>query len=121
MWHSSVESPIMLRNRDGGPLWAEPMKAASEPSLLGERLRPLKQLAMNSRLSKRTVSSREKPPHDRCSSSVAMASIDEGTIGTSKGKACCKSLFLPRQLLVFSAPTIYRMVKIARSSSEVVL
>jgi hypothetical protein len=34
-------------------------------------------------------------------------SIDEGTIETFKGKACCKSLFLTRQLLLFSALANY--------------
>jgi hypothetical protein len=43
MLNSSVESPIMARSGDGALLWVEPMIAASEPSLLGERLRPPKQ------------------------------------------------------------------------------
>jgi hypothetical protein len=56
VWKSSAESPIMAWNRNGGPLWVEPMMAASEPSLLGERLRPPKQTAINSRLRKQMVS-----------------------------------------------------------------
>jgi hypothetical protein len=36
---------------------------------------------MNSRLPKKIVSPREKPPHDRCSSSAATTSADDGTIG----------------------------------------
>jgi hypothetical protein len=52
VWNSSVESLIMARNGDRGLLWVEPMKAASEPSPLGERLRPPKQSVMNLRLPK---------------------------------------------------------------------
>jgi hypothetical protein len=33
------------------------------------------------------ISLREKPPHDKRSPSVAMMSADDGTIGTSRGKA----------------------------------
>jgi hypothetical protein len=66
----AVESSIMARNGDGGPLRVEPMKAAPESYLLGERLRPLKQSTMNSRLPKRMVSPREKPLHVRRSPSV---------------------------------------------------
>jgi hypothetical protein len=42
----------MAYNRDGGPLLVEPMKAAPESFLLGERLRPPKQSTMNSMLLK---------------------------------------------------------------------
>jgi hypothetical protein len=42
-------------------------------------------------------------------------------IETSKGRARCKSPYLVHQLLVFSAPANYGVVKIARFSSEVVL
>jgi hypothetical protein len=51
-WNSSVESSIMARNGDGGPPQVEPTRVASESLPLGERLRPLKRLAMNSRLHK---------------------------------------------------------------------
>jgi hypothetical protein len=67
----------MARSRDGGLVWVEPMKAAPESFLLGERLRPPKQSAMNSRLSKRTVLLREKPLHVKHSPSAEMASADE--------------------------------------------
>jgi hypothetical protein len=50
-----------------------------------------------------------------------MVGANEGTIETSRGKARCKSHFLAHQLLVFFVPTIYRVVKIACSNSEVVL
>jgi hypothetical protein len=49
-----------------------------------------------------------------------MMITDEGTIGTSRGKAHYKSPFLPRQLLVFFAPARYMVVKIARSYFKVV-
>jgi hypothetical protein len=84
--NSSVEFPIMACSGDGGPLWVEPMKVASEPSPLGERLRPLKQSAMNSRLPKQIVLPREKPPHDRHSPSAAMASMYEGPSEHPEGK-----------------------------------
>jgi hypothetical protein len=42
----------MARSGDGGPQWVEPMKAMPESFLMGERLKPLKQSAMNSRLPK---------------------------------------------------------------------
>jgi hypothetical protein len=91
----------MARSRHGGPLWVEPVVTASKPSPLGERLRPLKQSVMNSRLPKQMVSLMEKPPHDRHSTSAAMASTDEGTIGTSRGKEHRKYPFLACQLSVF--------------------
>jgi hypothetical protein len=87
------------------------MAQTSEPSLLGERLRSLKQSMMNSRLLMRMVLPRQKPL------SIVTASVDEGTIRTSKGKAP-----LP------GAPTVSvlctsknKVVKITCSSSEVVL
>jgi hypothetical protein len=104
MWNSSVESPIMAHSRDGGPPRAEPMMMAFEPSPMGERLRPPKRSAMNSRLLKRMVSPREKPPLDRRSSPATTMSMDDGTIRTSRGKARCKSSFLACQLSVFFAP-----------------
>jgi hypothetical protein len=58
MGNPSVESSIMARSEDGDPLRVEPMRTASESLPLGERLRLLKRLAMNSRLSKQTVSPR---------------------------------------------------------------
>jgi hypothetical protein len=36
--NSSVESSVLARSGDGGPLWVEPMKAAPESFLMGERL-----------------------------------------------------------------------------------
>jgi hypothetical protein len=121
MWNSLVESPIMAPSGDDGQLWVEPMMMASEPSPLGERLRPLKHSAMNLRLPKRMVWMREKQSHDRCSLSAATKSTDEGTIEISRGKERCKSPFLVHQLSVFVAPIGYRVVKIMCSSSKVVL
>jgi hypothetical protein len=94
----------MAHGRDGGPLWDETMMAASELSLLGERLRPPKQSTMNSRLPKRMVSPWEKSSHDRRSLLAVTVSVDDGTIGTSRGKARYKSPYLARQLSLFSAP-----------------
>jgi hypothetical protein len=62
---------VMARCGDGGPPWVESMAMASELSQVQERLRPPKRSAMNSRLPKRIILPREKPPHDRRSSSVA--------------------------------------------------
>jgi hypothetical protein len=67
----------MAHNRVGGPLRGEPMKVELKSFLLGERLRPVKQSAMNSRLPKRMVLLREKPPHVKHSPSVEMVSADE--------------------------------------------
>jgi hypothetical protein len=50
VWNSSVESPIMSHSGVYGLLWVEPMTVASEPSLLGERLRPPKLSTMDLRL-----------------------------------------------------------------------
>jgi hypothetical protein len=63
-----------MAHSDGDPLWVVPMKMVPKSLHLGERLRPLKQSAMNSRLPKRTVSPREKPPHVKWSPSMAAAS-----------------------------------------------
>jgi hypothetical protein len=40
VWNTAVESSIMARRRDGGPLWVESIKAMPESLLLGERLTP---------------------------------------------------------------------------------
>jgi hypothetical protein len=76
---------------------------------------------MNSKLPRRTVSPRGKPLHVSHSLSAGMMIIDEGTIGMSRGKACCKPSYLVCQLSVFYAPVRYRVVKITHSSSKVVL
>jgi hypothetical protein len=105
MWNSLVESPVMACSEDSGPQRVEPMAAAFETSIRGERFRPPKKSAMNSRLPNRMVSPREKPSHDRHSTSVVMVIADEGTIRTSGRKARYKSPFLARQLSVFSTPS----------------
>jgi hypothetical protein len=105
MWNSLAQSPVMAHSGDGGPPWVEPMMMASELSPTGERMKPPKQLVMNSRLPKRMVSPREKPPHDRRSPSVATVSADDGTIRMSRGQAHYKSPYLTHQLSVFFAPT----------------
>jgi hypothetical protein len=50
-----------------------------------------------------------------------MSGADEGTIGTYRGKARCKSPYLLCHMSVFFTPTRYKEVKIACSSFEVVL
>jgi hypothetical protein len=57
----------------------------------------------------------------RCSPLAVTGITDEGTIRTSRGKACYKSPYLARQLLVFFASVRYMVVKIACSYSEIVL
>jgi hypothetical protein len=116
-----LESPIMVHRGCSGSPWAEPMAMTSELSPMGERLRPPTRSIMNLSRLKRIVLPRENPPHVRHSSSAVMAIEDNGTIGTSRGKAGCKSPFLACQLSVFFAPPRHRVVKIARSCSEVVL
>jgi hypothetical protein len=76
---------------------------------------------MNSKFLRQTGSLGENPPHARCLPSAVMAIEDDGTIGTSRGVARCKSTFLARQLSVFFALARYRLVKIVCSYSEVVL
>jgi hypothetical protein len=98
MWNSSVESPVVARDGDGGPQWVEPMAVASELSLQGERFRMLKQSMMNLRLPKQMVSPRDKSSCDEHSPSAVTVIVDEGTIETSRGKARCKSSFLACQL-----------------------
>jgi hypothetical protein len=53
--------------------------------------------------------------------SVATTSTDDGTIGTSRGKARYKSPFLMHHLVVLFSLARYRVVKITRSYTEVVL
>jgi hypothetical protein len=117
----SVESPVMVRYGYGGPPLVENMMTASKPSPMGERLRPPKGSTMNLRLLKRMISPREKPRHHKRSPPVATVSSDDGTIRTSRGKACCKFPFPACQLSVFFALAIYRVVKITRSYFETVL
>jgi hypothetical protein len=111
----------MARYRDGGPSQEETMMSVSKPPPMGERLRASKWLAMKSRLPKRMVLPREKPLQHKRSPPAAIASAYGGTIGTSRGKARCKSPFLMCQLSVFFAPARYTVVKITCSCFEVVL
>jgi hypothetical protein len=67
----------MMAHNDGDPLRVVPMKEAPESLPMGERLMPPKQSVMNSRLPKRTVSLRDKPPHVKRSPSVATVSTNE--------------------------------------------
>jgi hypothetical protein len=102
-----------MARSNSDPLRVVPMKIAPESLPLVERLKLLKQLAMNSSQPKRMVLQREQPPHIRHSPSVATASIDELIIETSRGKARCKSPFLASKLSVFPALANNRVSKIA--------
>jgi hypothetical protein len=62
-----------------------------------------------------------KTSHGEHSPPMMATNVDDGTIGTIRGVARCKSPYLARQLLAFFAPTGYRVVKITSSYSEVVL
>jgi hypothetical protein len=63
------------------------MMVVPEPFPRGKRLRPVKELAMSSRLSKRTVLPREKPSHDKHSPPIVAMNADDGTIGTTSRKS----------------------------------
>jgi hypothetical protein len=97
------------------------MMMSSEPSPMGERIRPPKRSAMNLRLPKRMVSPSEKPQDDRHSPSVVTVSVDDGTIRTSREKTRYKSPILVCQLSMFFALARYRVVKITSSYSKAVL
>jgi hypothetical protein len=75
--NSSVESSIMAHSGVIGLLRGEPIKVTHEPLSLGERLRSPKKSTMNSRLPKRTVSQREKPPHVKRSPLIETVSANE--------------------------------------------
>jgi hypothetical protein len=79
MWNFLVESPVMAYSGDDGPPWVEPMVVTLELLLQGERLRPLKQSTMNSRIPKRMVLLREKPSCEKHSLSAAIVIADERT------------------------------------------
>jgi hypothetical protein len=97
------------------------MMVASQLSNMGERLMPPNRSAMNSRLLKQMVSPRGKTSLDRRSLVIEVMNADDGTIETSRGKARFKSPYLACQLSAFLAPARNRVVKIARSSSDMVL
>jgi hypothetical protein len=110
----------MAQIGDGGPRRVETMMVASEPSHLGERLRSPKTLAMNSRLTKKMDSSRENPPHIKCSPFAVTVIADEGTIRMSRGKARCKIPLPGMPTIVVFCTSKIRVVKIVHSSFEMV-
>jgi hypothetical protein len=67
----------MAYRGDSGPLLVELMKTVPKSFLLGERLRPPKQSAMNSWLPKRMVLLREKSPHIKHSLLVETMNANE--------------------------------------------
>jgi hypothetical protein len=116
----SAVSPVIAHYGDDDPLRAEHMTTAFEPPPMGERIRPPKRSAMNSRLPKQMVSPREKPSHNKHSPPMATMSTNDGTIRTSRGKECCKSPNLAHKLSVFFALARFTVLKIARSYSKMV-
>jgi hypothetical protein len=75
--------PIMVHCRSSGsPRGGGSVMMALEPSPRAERLKPLNQLAMNSTLSKRMVSPREKTSLGEHSTPMAVMNSDDGTIKT---------------------------------------
>jgi hypothetical protein len=112
-------SRAVCRQRD--PLWTIPMKMAPESHSWGERLSLPMRSVVNSMLPKRRVLSGARLRLLGLLLLATKQSFDEGTIKTSTRKACYKSPFLAHQLSVFFVPARYRVVKIARSYSYVVL
>jgi hypothetical protein len=76
---------------------------------------------VNSRLLKWIVLPGAKPTPVRLLPLATKESFSERTIRMSRGIARYKSLYLEHQLSMFFAPTRYRVVKISRSCSKVVL
>jgi hypothetical protein len=112
-------SRAVCRQRD--PLWTIPMNMAPESHSWGERFRLPMRSVVNSMLPKQMVLSRARPTPLGLLLLATKQSFNEGTIRTSTGKACYKSPFLACQLSVFFVPARYRVVKITRSYSDVVL
>jgi hypothetical protein len=111
----------MAHRRDGDLLRVGPMKAVPELLTLGEWIRPPKKSVMNSKVPRRPISLKEKPPDINRSLSTLTTSEDQGTIRTSGRKVRCEFTIIVCQLSVFFAPANYGLVKIARCSSEVLL
>jgi hypothetical protein len=118
--NSSVESLVTVHYRSGGPPWKGPMTMTPEPSLGGEAL-AAESVSDELEIPKQMVLPRKKPSHNKHSSLASAPCVDDGTIGTSRGKARCKSPFLACQQLVFFAPPRYTVVKIVGSYSDVAL
>jgi hypothetical protein len=117
---SSEDSPRVVC-REGDLLWTIPMTMEPKSHSSGERLRWPRRSVMNSRLPKWIVLPGAKPTLVELLLLVMNESFSDGAIRTPRGKACCKSPFLARQLSVFFAQARYRVVKIMCSCSDVIL
>jgi hypothetical protein len=118
---SSLKDSPRVVHGEGGPPWTIPTNMVLESHSQGERLRWPRRWMVNSRLLKWMVLSRASPTPVGLRPLAMKESFGEGTIGMSKGKACYNSTFLACQLSIFSATTRYRVVKIVRSCSEMVM
>jgi hypothetical protein len=104
MGNPSVEYLVMAQYRGSGPMQAGPMTMAPEPSPGGE-VQAAELISDELKIPKVDSFTEGKPSHDKCSPPAVAASANDGTIGTSRGKAHCKSPFLACQLSVFFAWT----------------
>jgi hypothetical protein len=98
---SSLEDSSRVVCKHGDALCTILMNMALESHSWGERLRRPMQSALNSRLSKWMVLPKARLALVGLLPLATKESFHEGTIGTSRGKACCKSPFLAHQLSVF--------------------
>jgi hypothetical protein len=94
--------------KDGDQLCTIYTKMVPESPSSGERLKRPRRSTVNSKLSKQMVSPRARPTPVGLLPLATNESFSEVTIRTSKGKACCKSPFLVRQLSIFFSLTRYR-------------
>jgi hypothetical protein len=116
----SVEVSTLNPRGPGDPELPQAHEGVPYSSEDSSRVVP-RRLVVNSRLPKWMVLPGARPTPVGSLPLETKESFSEGTIGTSRGKARYKSPFWACQLSVFFAPTRYRVVKIARSCSEVVL
>jgi hypothetical protein len=110
----SVEVSTLNPRGPGDPELPQAHEVVPYSSEDSSRVVP-RRLVVNSRLPKWMVLPGARPTPVGSLPLETKESFSEGTIGTSRGKAHYKSLFLACQLSVFFAPARYRVVKIARS------
>jgi hypothetical protein len=109
---SLVESSRMACS-DDNPLRTMPMSTVCELFPSVDRLRLSKQSAMNSRFLEPMVLAQESSMPNKLMLLVTTVGLGKLNHWNVQRKACCKSLFLACQLLVFSAPVNNRVVRIA--------
>jgi hypothetical protein len=100
---SSLGDSSRMAFSDGNPLRVMPHTTAPESPPSGDGLKLPEWSVMNSRSPEwmASVLSELDTKQKRVSPVATMGYIDEGTIRTSRGKACCESPFLARQLSCF--------------------